>query len=261
MSRTVFALGLLIPSLSAAPTFAQGGDITIFGGYAYPTYSQEFTFRTPSIPSFPGFEISEESTTLDAKGGTAFGLAAAFELGRVFGIEGRVDTASVKLESSGARYTLSGSGLSGSISLGEGPIPVDRLTLLSANLRLRIHGPVSLLASGGFSYLPSFNVGGSIPLTVGVPGLPAAGTTIPLRLTALPTDNEYRFGVNGGIGLRIRVAPVVALVGEVRGFYFSEYELYLQPANSALDDILRGLDPVRFNPVVVNAVAGVSFLF
>jgi hypothetical protein len=67
--------------------------------------------------------------------------------------------------------------------------------------------------------------------------------------------------VNGGIGLR--VGGRVGLVGEVRGFYFREYELRFATLNGPelLDDLLAEADPVRFEPVFINAQVGVSFRF
>ena len=71
-----------------------------------------------------------------------------------------------------------------------------------------------------------------------------------------------RWGVNGGaeppaIGGR------VALMGEVRVFYFRDYELSFDAENGPpiLDQWLDSLAPVQFDPVFVNVQAGVTFRF
>jgi hypothetical protein len=45
-------------------------------------------------------------------------------------------------------------------------------------------------------------------------------------------------------------------MGEVRVFYFREYELRFNVADAppVVEDRLEGLDPVRFEPVIVNAL-------
>jgi len=255
------ALGLGTALLTPMRALAQGGDVTFFGGYAYPTYSQQFVFRTPTIPSLPGAEIQPEGDlVLDAKGGPVFGAAAAFELGGFFAIEGRFDSTAIELESSGVRYTVSGA-LSGAVTIGDGPIDVDRLNLLSLNLRLRTPGVVSFVASGGFSYLPKFSVAGSIPLRVEVAGATIPSLEVPLRLVIAPTESQHRFGVNGGVGLRVRMAPNASIVGELRGFYFKQYELVAEADDPLLGDLVAGFQTVRFDPIVVNGVVGVSFSF
>lgn len=76
-----------------------------------------------------------------------------------------------------------------------------------------------------------------------------------------PGQSEHRWGVNGGAGLRL--GGRVALTGEVRVFYFRDYELRFQADNGQeiLDELLSRLAPVRFDPVFVNAQAGVTFKF
>jgi hypothetical protein len=260
-SGLVLALGLVLTVLGQTPASAQGGDVTFFGGYAYPTYSQQFTYRPPMI-SVPGIEVRPEGElTLDAKGGLTIGVAGAFELGGFFAIEGRFDSTAIDLYSSGVRYTVSGSGLSGALSIGQGPLSVDRLNLLSLNLRLRTPGAVSLYASGGLSYLPKFEVSGSIPLSIQLPGTVIPDTQIPLRLVVAPSDSSNRVGVNGGLGLRVKVAPGVSLIGEIRGFYFKRYDLILESTDRTLNTLVGGFRTVQFDPIVVNATGGLSISF
>jgi hypothetical protein len=83
-----------------------------------------------------------------------------------------------------------------------------------------------------------------------------------LTLELAPGESEHKFGVNGGAGLRIGGSRI-AIMGEVRIFYFREYELRFNVADapSVVEDLLEGLDPVRFEPVIVNALAGLVFRF
>ena len=129
-------------------------------------------------------------------------------------------------------------------------------------MRLRTPGPVALVASGGLSYLPDITLTGSVPIGIEVSGVPALPDFNPrLTLRAAPGESEDRWGVNGGAGLRF--GGRVAVIGEVRVFYFRDYELRFGAENSGeiLDDLLAGLAPVDFDPVFVNVQAGVTFRF
>jgi hypothetical protein len=245
---------------------AQGFDFTFFVGGAYPIYDERLTLR-PSTPTVPGVDISVVGSPLiEADGGLVFGGALAFEWG-LFGIEGRLDATDVGFRITGARYDLRGTqppfeGLTARITVSDGRFDADRIGLVSANVRIRTPGPVAIVASGGLSYLPDINVTGSIPLRVEVPGIPAPpGFNPTLTLRAVPGQSEHRWGVNGGAGLRI--GGRVALMGEVRVFYFREYELRFEAQNSPeiLDELLAALAPVGFEPVFVNAQAGVTVRF
>jgi hypothetical protein len=96
---------------------------------------------------------------------------------------------------------------------------------------------------------------------VEVSGVPLPDINPRLTLRVAPGQSEDRWGVNGGAGLRI--GGRVALMGEVRVFYFKDYELRFGAENSGdiLDEVLSGLAPVRFDPVFINAQAGVTFRF
>jgi hypothetical protein len=105
-------------------------------------------------------------------------------------------------------------------------------------------------------------VTGTVPVRVEVPGIPTPpGFNPQLTLRAVPGQSEHRWGVNGGAGLRI--GGRVALMGDVRVFYFREHELRFEAVNGLgiFDELLATLAPVRFDPVFVNAQAGVTFRF
>lgn len=245
---------------------AQGFDLTLFVGRAFPIYDERLTLR-PSTPTVPGIDISAVGQpVIKADGGAVFGGALAFEVG-ILGIEGRLDATDVGLEVTGARYNLRGTappfeGLTASVTISDGRFDADRIPLWSANLRIRTPGPVALVASGGLSFLSGITVTGSIPLRVEVPGVPAPPGFDPrLTLRAVPGQSEHRWGVNGGAGLRI--GGRVALIGEMRVFYFRDYELRFEAVNGAeiLDELVSHLSITRFEPVFINAQAGVTFKF
>jgi hypothetical protein len=250
---------------SSTPAAAQGVDLTVFAGLAYPLYDERLTLR-PGALSIPGVEVTNVSNPeLAGDGGAVFGAALAFELG-ILGIEGRLDSVDAGIDFTGAQYDLRGTappfqGLTASIIARPGRFDADRLSILSVNARLRTPGPIGIIASGGLSYLPDITVSGSVPLAIESPQLPPLGFNAGLTLRATPGQSGHRFGVNGGLALR--VGGRVGLIGEVRGFYFQEYELRFATTNGPelLDDLLAEADPVRFEPVFINAQVGLSFRF
>jgi hypothetical protein len=256
---------VLILLADAEHAAAQGFDFTFFVGRAFPIYDERLTLR-PSTPTVPGVDITVDGSPLiKADGGPVFGGALAFEWG-VLGIEGRVDATDVAFDLTGARYNLRGTeppfeGITARITVSDGTFEADRIWLMSGNVRIRTPGPIGLVVSGGLSYLPDVTVTGSIPLRVEVSGVPLPDINPRLTLRVAPGQSEDRWGVNGGAGLRI--GGRVALMGEVRVFYFKDYELRFGAENSGeiLDEVLSGLAPVRFDPVFINAQAGVTFRF
>lgn len=265
MRRPLIVCAVIILLAPPAWASAQGLDLTIFTGVAYPLYDERLTLR-PGALVIPGVEVtSASSPVLRGDGGPVFGGALAFELG-VLGIEGRLDSIGASIEFSGARYDLRGTafpfqGVTASITAAPGRFDVDRISVLSVNARIRTPGPIGILVSGGLSYLPDMTISGSVPLNVDAPLLPPLGFDAGLTLRATPGESDHRFGVNGGAGLRI--GGRLALVGEVRAFYFREYELRFGTTTGPelLDDLLAEADPVRFEPVFVNAQVGLSFRF
>jgi hypothetical protein len=259
----ITTMSVLVLSRTA---FAQGGDLTLFLGSAYPVYDDRLTLR-PSTPSLPGAEITVTGNPeLRATGGLVVGGALAFEIG-VFGIEGRLDSTALGFDLAGARYDLRATsgplqGLTGAIIVGDGEFDAERVHLLSINARLRTPGPIGLVASGGFSFLPDVTIGGSVPLSVQIAGLPLPPVEPRLFLRAAPGESDHRYGINGGAGLRIG-GDRVAFMAEVRAFYFREYELRfaVEGAPEIVEELLERVDSIRFEPVIVNANAGLVFRF
>ena len=264
--HAVMLAALLV--LGAPHPAAADWDLSLFVGQAFPTYDDRLVIRLPDVPPVAGLEIEASGTPeLRADGGPVFGAALAREFG-VLGIEVRLDMTDVALELTGVRYDLRflgpvfGGGARGSLSIGDARFDADRLRLLSFNARLRTPGAVSLVASGGLSYLPDFDLAGSIPVQFDIEGVPDSFLAQPeLFLVVVPEQSNHRWGVNGGAGLRI--GGRIAVFAEARVFYFKEYELSLeledvQPIVSAL---LDEIEPVRFRPLIANAVAGLVFRF
>ena len=264
MRRAAVVLFVL---LTAAPSSARAEwDLSLFVGQAFPTYDERLVIRLPGVPPAPGLDIQASGTPeLQADGGPVFGAALAREFG-ILAIEFRIDVTEVALELTGVRYDITADppvfGVSrASVTVGEARLDSNRLSLMSVNARLGTPGPVSLIASGGLSYLPDFEVGGSIPVTFTVEGLGTSLAQPRLLITAEPNQSSDRWGVNGGGGLRF--GGRVAVFAEARVFYFGEYDLdvafdEVQPlVNALLDEI----EPVQFRPLIFNAVAGLMFRF
>ncbi|HSK10134.1 MAG TPA: hypothetical protein VK911_11190 [Vicinamibacterales bacterium] len=268
MARAI-ALTLLASALLLAPRAApaQHLDLTVFVGQAYPVLDGDLVLRAPSVPSLPGVDVTASQTPeLRVDGGSVFAVAIAFG-GDILGIEGRLDATDVGFDATGARYTLRSTtppfqGLDGSVSIANGRFDVKRLNLLSLNLRLRTPGPIGLVASGGLSYLPDIEISGSVPLSAEVAGNVLLPPVQPrLRLTARPGESEHRWGVNAGAG--VRVGGRVSLVAEARIFYFRDYQLQfgLEGGLPYLDELVDSIESFRFEPVFVNAQAGLSVRF
>jgi hypothetical protein len=259
-------LFLAVFLFGAASASAQSLDVTVFTGLAYPLYDERLTLR-PGGPSIPGVDVTvTEAPELRGDGRAVFGAAVGLEFG-LLALEGRYDSIGAGIEFSGARYDLRGTdfpfqGLTASIVADAGHFDADRIGVLSINGRIRTPGPIGLVASGGLSYLPDLAVSGSVPLSVVAPDLPPFGVAAGLTLLGTPGESGHRLGVNGGAGVRIGGGRV-ALVAEARAFYFREYELRFATTDgpALLDDLLAQADPIRFEPVFVNAQIGLTFRF
>ena len=264
---TLLTVAVLTSFALVPEAFARQVDVTFFLGRAYPIYDERLTIR-PSAPSLPGVDVNVAGNpVISADGGLVLGAALGFELG-VLGIEGRIDGTEVGLDFSGARYDLRATqppftGLTGNITLGSGRFDVRRFYLLSGNVRLRTPGPIGIVVSGGLSVLPDLTTGGSVPVSVNIAGLSVLqGVTPQIRLRAAPDESEHRVGINGGAGLRLG-SDRLALMAEVRAFYFRDYELRfdINDAPDFVATLLENVDAVRFKPVIVNGQAGLVFKF
>lgn len=268
MRRLITLAGLVCAVLAAAgPAAAQHVDVTVFLGRAFPILDGRLVLRAPSVPSLPGVEVTASQTPeLRTDGGPVFGGAVTLEFG-VLGVEGRLDATRVGFDVTGARYDLRAiappyTGLTGTVTIGDGRFDLRRLGLVSLNLRLRTPGYVGLVASGGLSYLPDIQVNGSVPVNVQLAGLPVLPALQPqLTVVATPDQSAHRWGLNAGAG--IRVGGRVSFIAEARVFYFRSYKLQFAMNDPLpfLNELVASIDAIRFEPVFVNAQAGLAFRF
>jgi hypothetical protein len=266
--RCLVALASLTCVL-AAPVIAaaQHLDVTVFAGGAFPVLDGRLVLRAPSVPHVAGFDINANRTPeLRLDGGAVYGTAVAFEMG-ILGIEGRWDATHVGFDAAGARYDFRPTGpsspaLAGSLAIGDGRFDLRRMDLVSVNLRVRTPGVVGFIASGGLSYLPDIRIEGSLPIDAQLLGLPVLPSLQPrLALLATPEQAGHRWGVNGGAG--IRVGGRLSFIAEARLFYFGSYDLHfvMDDPIPLVNDLVAGIGTIRFNPIILNAQAGLTFQF
>lgn len=277
----LFAATLLLAA--STPAAAADWEASAWVGPSFPFYEQSFSFDPGALDvPFPEATIRQRSVySLDGRGGVSLGLSLARQ-GRIAGVEARLDTADVHVETRGAQYDVSArlpapiGAVSTVVDLGTGTGDLARLTPLSLNVRLRAPGRLAPFASAGLSYLPGFRfvirqrIGAALPF-VGGSGLDVAEVEIPAEAVPGEEDGEGRFGWNAGAGLRQTVSPRVALAVEGRYFSFQRQTLHwgAPRGSSALPALQREivrqvtsrLEPVRFNPAFFQAVAAVSLRF
>jgi hypothetical protein len=265
MSRRLLLVIALLP-LGTAESYAQRVDITAFVGHAYPVYGERLRF-TPSLPVFPRVSVRESGPLeITSDGGAVFGGAVAVEFG-IVAVEARFDAVDLAFSVTGTRYDLVATAPTtttiGSVGFASGRLDVERLNLRSLNVRLRTPGPVGLVASGGVSYLPGVTIEGRLPVTVEAPGiLSPSSVNARVQLIATPGEREHRWGLNGGAGVRLG-GDHLALLVEARLFYFRAFDLELAGVDGPdfLNAVVDGIPPVRFEPIIVNAHAGIVFRF
>ncbi len=282
--RLLPRLGLATASLllSVTPLLASDFEISGFVGLSAPTYSQTFSYQPPPPPTVSGVRIEQRGTfDLKASGGMAFGGAVAFFPVPAVGIEARLDTADMTLETENASYVVGVSlpqpigNVSTQVDLPPAQVDLERPRPVSLNVRLRVPGTVSVGLSGGVSYLPSLKARVVQPLAITSSVLDLVGGQIgvgevPVVATADPTVEGSRVGGNLGLGLAFRIGETVAIAVEARGFYFKEHRLTWsradnQPLNAVeeivVEEALRALPVVEFKPIFFNVTAGLTLRF
>jgi hypothetical protein len=253
------AAGLVLGILAAPSSHAADGEIAIVTGPASATYKQTLTFSGGAPQAQLARLTVKESPSLEATSGLAVGLSATLFLSGAFGLEGRVDSVDVDLQSFGGSYTLElgppGTPVSSlPVTLGVGETDLRRVRPLSLNLRFQSQGRVGVGMSFGGSYLPSVDLD-ALP-TVTVANLSAA---FPVSITASPVNAEEtrHLGFNGGVTLQVKISSGFSILGEARGFTFRRSELKwtakeegsLSVAEKALlANIVTQLESPRFTP-------------
>jgi hypothetical protein len=277
----------LISLLVACATTARAADNIEVAGYvgrAFPFYDEDIRFDPGSL-SLPGGSIvsSSQPFGLHAKGGLSASAGVTLYLADAFGIEGRIDTADVNLDSTAARYRARFDlpaplpDANGELTLGGGVVDLQRFRPLSVNLKFRTPGRVRLTLSGGLSYLPAlrFDATDAVRLTLtDVSGVGASFdlASLGLRAEALPTQDSgtSRLGGNVGLGVQFRAGARLRFVAEGRYFLFREHTLHwsrltdhaLSDVETTLAEELEArLEPVQFNPTFFHASVGVALTF
>jgi hypothetical protein len=266
-------LTLLLALATAAHASAADVEVHVLAGKVFPFYEQTFTYDPGQLSApLPGSTISQESVfRLDAQGALALSAAVAVRLVGPLGIEGRIDTADVSVETDGARYRV------------RAPLPAPLPTLSTAvdlgngSVDLRLSGRGARLGgglSGGMSYLPSFEFELDQRVSVDIPVLGSNLDLVRLRLPAAagPSgEGEGRLGANVGAFGSWAFNDRVGLVVDARWFYFKQQTLEWgtvttslplpSPYREVVGQIVRGLEPVKFNPTFFDVTVGVAFSF
>lgn len=279
MRRGLLVLCAALPSSVSAAGLEAAGYL----GRVIPFYEQSLRFD-PGGLVLPGGAVVPpgEALRLEARGGSALSGGITLYLADFVGLEVRIDTADLDVDSRGARYRV---GLNfpgglpdavGDLELGTGSMQVERVRPLSLNLKLRTPGRLRLALSGGVSLLPRLRFLSAQGVRLRISELGGRPTdvelaSLDLRAEARPGDEDSgRLGANAGLGLQVRLGPRLWLVGEGRAFLFQRHRLYWRRGGSrplsVLEDTLaseveRRLDPLDFNPVFLNAAAGLALAF
>jgi hypothetical protein len=275
----------LVVALCLAPVAAGAGELEITGaaGSIFPFYSQTFDFDPGQIGGLPpGTSVQHQGTfTLDAHGGLALGLAASWQFSPWIGLEGRLDTADVRVRTTGATFTLRADlppplpDLLSQLELGGGVADLRRLYPVSLNLRARSGGRTRAGVSAGVSYLPAFRFSitqqAAFHVVVPFPS-PTAQARVTLDAEALPEDRDQgRVGFNAGAFLQVGLGGRLAVTADARYFRFRRQTLTwgrprIEPALPVLGETIveaigGGLDPAEFNPTFFQLTAGLSLRF
>jgi hypothetical protein len=275
------SLPVIVLSLAgASPAIAGGIELNGFAGVALPTYSQTFRYEPTTVVPIPGLSVTQSGTfTVDTESGFAGAGSAAWHFAGPLGIEARFDFIDAGVSVSDARYDVVAQlppplpPVSAGIDLEPGSASVAHLKPLSLNLRLRTDGPVRLHVSGGVSYLPDFEASIVQRVGLGVTGVLPGGqlevATLGIKAEAVASEpgDEGKLGLNAGLG--ISIGGTLSFVAEGRVFVFEErhieWSAAAPPANAIeallLNEVLRQLPEVEFNPVTFQVLAGLSLRF
>jgi opacity protein-like surface antigen len=267
---------------SALPATAGEFELAGWGGPAFPTFKQSFRYDPGIVkPPIPNLSVTQQgSFSLEATGGLAIGGGVGFYVVEPIGFEARLDTVDIDVKVVGARYDVSVDlpaplpDFSTGIDLTTGTVDAKRIHPVSFNLKLRTPGRVRLFLSGGASYLPSLEATAVQTIALGVTGVTPPSSlqvgTLALRAEALPGDGYGKWGVNGGAGLQLQIAPRLTLLAEGRYFHFEKRTLVWSRADDRtlsrleqafLTEVLKRLPSVSFDPQLWQATAGIAVTF
>ena len=278
MRKALLLAALALPSLAAAGEL----ELTGYGGYTFPFYSQTFPYDPgPVSVPIPGVSVEQGGTfELKASGGPAFAGGMAFYVTDGFGFEVRYDRADITVETRSSSYRVR-VGLPApldpvvaDLALTEGTVDLHAAAPLSLNLKLRTGGSVKLTASGGASRLGDLQLTAEQTIGLGVILFDLVQNsiqvgTIGLRATAA-AESGSSWGGNLGLGLQIPIGERAALVLEARGFYFPKRSVEWEPVvdrpltdieEDLLERVQERLPAVEFEPWWVQATVGFAIRF
>jgi hypothetical protein len=279
MARRPLVLALAVLAASVVGGAAEL-ELTGYGGYTFPFYSQTFEYQPgPVTVPIPGVTIEQRgSFAFEASGGPAFGGGATFYVTEGFGFEVRYDRADITVDTKASTYTVR-VGLPApfdpvlaDLELARGTADLKAADPLSINLKIRTPGSVRFVVSGGVSRLGDleFTVEQTVGLGVIALDLQESNVqvgTIRVRGTAIA---ESSWGGNFGLGLQIPIGEHAALVLEGRGFYFPKRTVEWEPVVdrplsaielALLERLQDALPTVEFEPWWAQASAGFSIRF
>lgn len=277
------ALLLLLATVAAAPSLAAAElELTGYGGYTFPFYSQTFKYDPgPVSVPIPGVSVEQGGGfELKASGGPAFAGGIAFYVTDGFGFEVRYDHADITVETRSSSYTVR-VGLPApldpvvaDLALTEGTVDLEAAAPLSLNLKLRTGGSVRLTVSGGASRLGDLQLTAEQAIGLGVLLFDLEQDTIQVgtigvRATAA-AESGSSWGGNLGLGLQIPIGERAALVLEARGFYFPKRTVEWEPVldrplteieQALLERVQERLPAVEFEPWWVQGTVGFAIRF
>jgi hypothetical protein len=277
------ALLLLVVALAAAPSLAAAElELTGYGGYTFPFYSQTFKYDPgPVTVPIPGVSVEQGgSFELKASGGPAFAGGIAFYVTDGFGFEVRYDHADITVETQSSSYTVRMGfpapldPVVADLALTEGTVDLHAAAPLSLNLKLRTGGSVKLTASGGASRLGDLQLTAEQTIGLGVVLFDLVQDTVQVGTIGVQAtaaaETGSSWGGNLGLGLQIPIGERAALVFEARGFYFPKRTVEWEPVldrpltdieEDLLERVQERLPAVEFAPWWVQATVGFSIRF
>jgi hypothetical protein len=267
-----------------APAVAGAGSLELSGflGYSFPFYNQTFSYDSGPIDiPIPGLEVDQGGVfELNSSGGLVLGGALTLYASEGFGLEVRLDSADVAIDTVSNTYAVNVQlpapidPVSEVLELDKAPADMKALSPLSINLKLRSTGRgLRFFASGGLSRLGDVQFAVEQTVALGVVEVDLETNqleiaTVPLR--AASPESETSWGGNLGLGFEIPLGERGALLLEGRGFYFPkrtyEWELAtddpLPPLQQdLLERVLERLDPVELKPWWAQATIAVAVRF
>jgi hypothetical protein len=254
-------------------------------GQALPFFEQTVNYDPGStsviIPGLANIDLEQRgSFVLDGKGGSTIGASATLYPVKGFGFEARVDSAALDIKATGATYHVRIDlpspipDISRDLKFDNGVVDVDRLKPISLNLKLKTPGRVSLMVSGGVSYLPEVHIDARQRLGFGVTtfnsstaGINVGSVVFRAQVRSKDDQAAKRIGGNVGGGIQLQLGGPLALQAEARYFTFPKHKLdwhpeiegVISPLESRLLEEVEGrIDPLEFYPAFFQATIGVS---